>query len=334
MQRGARKKKACEILKIGYTTFLNWERRYKEGKSLKDKRSVIEKNPKNKLKEKERKKIVKVCCNKKYKDDPIRQIVIDLLDKGRYIASASTFRRVLKANNLATHREESKVRKDNKDPGRHKADGPNQVWSWDISYLKTKVNGIHYYLYLMMDIWDRRIVGFSIEKRESGRLAKKLLNKVMSKLNVEGVILHSDNGGPMISADMYSKMEEFNITPSHSRPRVSNDNAYSESLFRTIKYDSGYPLKFKNLKSAKEWMTVFVHWYNNNHRHSGIGYVTPLERHKNKDKEIFENRNKVMEEARKNHPTRFGDQKKVWNKKEIVKLNPRKEDCECESNVV
>jgi len=289
---------------------------------LEDKRSVIEKEPENKLTKEEKEEIIEISCSPEYIDKPPKKIVIDLLDKEIYIASASSFRRVLIEKAMNKHREEIRKRKQGRKPKELEADGPNQVWSWDITYLKTDIRGKFYYLYMMIDVWSREIVGYRVEERESGEYASRMLEESVKRRKAYNIVLHSDNGGPMKSANLYEKMNDLNVIPSHSRPRVSNDNAYSEALFRTTKYDVNYPRIFYGIEEAREWVKKFVNWYNNEHKHSAIGYVTPRERYEGKDEELFEKRNRVMQEAAKKHPKRFGKVKK-WEKEEKVYLNKR-----------
>lgn len=201
--------------------------------------------------------------------------------------------------------------------------GPNEIWSWDITYLKTLVRGQFYYVYLMLDIFSRRIVGFDVHMEESMIHSSVLMKKLCKNEGIEKdqLILHSDNGGPMKGATILATLEKLGVAASFSRPRVSNDNPYSESLFKTLKYCPKYPDRFKDLAEAKQWMILFIDWYNN-HQHSGIKFVTPNERHQGLDIEILNNRKKVYTRAKEKHPERWGNRKiKNFDREEKVYLN-------------
>jgi len=210
------------------------------------------------------------------------------------------------------------------------AHGPNEIWSWDITYLKTKIRGQFYYVYLMMDIWSRKIIGFDIHEEESMDHSSVLVDKLC---NLEGIkkdqlVLHSDNGGPMKGATMLATLERLGVAASFSRPRVSNDNPYSESLFKTLKYCPKYPNRFESLAESKQWMIKFMDWYNN-HPHSGIKFVTPMQRHEGLDIEILRNRKLVYLKAKEKNPLRWNSKNiRNWNREEKVYLNhlQRKKD--------
>jgi len=206
-----------------------------------------------------------------------------------------------------------------------KASGSNEVWSWDITYLKTSIKGMFYYLYLFMDIWSRKIVGWNIFEEQNSENARGIIGNLELNIDLKNIHLHSDNGSPMKGATFLSTLQWLGIIPSFSRPSCSNDNPYSESLFKTIKYKISYPKQFNNIDESKRWMEAFVHWYNNEHRHSGIKYVTPEERHSGKDKEILKKRLKTYQEAKKKNPARWiNDKIRDWNWIEVEILNPNK----------
>ena len=158
------------------------------------------------------------------------------------------------------------------------ATAPDQLFSWDITYLPTLIKGIYFYLYLFMDIFSRKIVGWQIYETESSELAAEVMRDICERENIapNQVVLHSDNGSPMKGATMLATLQALGVVPSFSRPAVSNDNPYSESLFKTLKYRPAYPRRaFENLLAARQWVGTFVQWYNHEHRHSAIGFVTP-----------------------------------------------------------
>lgn len=192
--------------------------------------------------------------------------------------------------------------------------------------MRTDVNGRHFYLYLILDVWSRKIVGWSIHERESKELSEELLTGTCrrEKIARHQLVLHADNGSPMKNADLSICFEKLGVARSHRRPRVSNDNAFSESMFRTVKHCTMYPARgrFASVESAREWMLRFEHWYNEAHLHSGIRYVTPSERHDGRDVAILRKRDGAYEQARKRHPERWSGATRNWNHIGSVTLNP------------
>ena len=195
--------------------------------------------------------------------------------------------------------------------------------SWDITYLKTSIKGRFFYLYLFLDIWSRQIVGWEINESENGEIASKVINRICKENNVNSIKLHSDNGSPMKCANMLSTMQNLGVIPSYSRPSVSNDNPYSESLFKTLKYRPSYPSVFNEIDDANKWVSSFVAWYNTKHHHSGIKFVTPEQRHRGDDIKILERRKKTYQEAKKRNPLRWAGNVRNWEREDIVKLNYR-----------
>lgn len=274
------------------------------------------------MSDEERKGIIEVCCEKRFRDLTPGQIVAALLEEGRYLGSERTFYRVLKQAGVLKHRSNSRVPRKQVRPPARVATGPNQVYSWDISYLRTDVKGVFLYLYMIMDVWSRRIVGWEIHDVEDSSLARSLFLRLKERFDLQGVFVHSDNGAPMKASTMLMTFYALGVIPSFSRPRVSDDNPYSESLFKTIKYSPGYPRYFKDISHAREWMAGFVDWYNEEHRHSGIGYVTPNQRHDGTDKALFEKRNRTLLAAFEKHPERWSAPVKQWTHQPVVYLNP------------
>jgi transposase InsO family protein len=274
------------------------------------------------MSEQEEENIVSMCCSRRFKDMAPNEIVAILAEEGVYIASEATMYRVLRKRGLLKHRTESKPGRKSKKPEELKATGPNQVLSWDITYLKTIIKGQFYYLYLFEDVWSRLIAAWEVHSYESGEVAAGIMEKLQTEQCLHGVHLHSDNGSPMKSATMLATLQKLGVAPSFSRPQVSNDNPYPESLFRTLKYNAGYPKCFESIEEARAWVAKFVHWYNNEHRHSSIKYVTPMQRHTGKDKEILEKRKRTYEEARKKNPHRWSRGIRNWDHIDTVCLNP------------
>lgn len=317
---GARKWKACELLEISVRTCRRWER-----DGIVDRRKGSKKKVVRKLTPEERQEVIAVSCEKRFRDLSPHHIVPILAEEGRYIASESTFYRVLRSESMVNHRENSRQRRAAGKPLELVATGPNQVWSWDITWLKSEVRGLYYYCYMIKDIWKKDIVGWDIHEEESVEVAAAMFRRLKSKRNLRGVRLHSDNGNPMKGSTMIVTLYNLGVIPSFSRPRVSDDNPYIESLFKTMKYTAGYPGVFKSLGCAREWMADFVNWYNTEHRHSAIGYVTPAQRGSGVDLEMYDRRNRSVEAARSQHPERWVNGVRQWKRKDVIVLNPKKE---------
>jgi putative transposase len=286
---------------IDVKTFKRWMN------EVEDKRKGPLTVPSNKLSKEEVEEIVRVSTLKKYMDLPPSQIVPLLADEGIYLASESTFYKILKENRLLEHRGKSKPQSLNR-PAPLVATGPNQIYSWDITYLKSSVSGRFYYLYMFMDIYSRKIVGHRVYECESMEHSASLVEEVCLKERIlkDQLIIHSDNGGAMKGATMLATLQRLGVVPWFSRPRVSDDNPYSESLFKTMKYCPAYPSKpFSSIEEAQSWVNEFVDWYNNEHLHSGIKFVTPSSRHEGRDEEILEKRKQVYEKAKRNNPSRW-----------------------------
>jgi putative transposase len=194
-------------------------------------------------------------------------------------------------------------------------------------YLVSSVRGRFFFLYLVEDVWSRRIVGFEVHEEESMELSAALVSATRAAENdaPRGLILHSDNGGPMRGSTMLATLQRLGIVPSFSRPKVSDDNPFIESLFRTLKYRPEYPHKpFETLADARAWVVGFVAWYNAEHRHSGIRFVTPAERHDGREHAILANRARVYERARRRPPNRWSGSTRNWSPAPAVLLNPKR----------
>jgi len=314
VQNGARQKLACELVGISARTYQRWN----QGEELSEDQRLHNDAPvHNKLPEAIRQEILSVINEPEYSMLTPHQIVPRLLDLGQYIASESTFYRVMRAHNQLKHRAKGTAAK-RKKPQSLKATKANEIYSWDITYLLSPVKGLYFYLYMVMDIFSRKIVGWQVHDCESSSYAADLIEDIARRENINKnqLVIHSDNGGPMKGATLRAKMIDLDIAASYSRPRVSNDNPYSESLFKTVKYHYTFPENpFSSLHEARSWVDKFVLWYNDEHQHSAIKFVTPNQRHKGLDKAILENRKKVMAQAKKNHP-------ECWNGRETRNLEP------------
>ena len=318
---GARQSKACEILGIDCRTLQRWRR-----KGIgEDGRAGPRTSPANKLSAKERDQIIEVVNSSEYRDLSPKQIVPKLADKGVYLASEATIYRLLHNANLQKNRESSRAPRRQHRPEELRATGPNQVWSWDITYLKSPVRGMFFYLYFVVDIWSRKIVGWAVHEEESAVNARMMMLAACRRESVDPgqLVLHADNGGPMKGATLLATLQHLGIVTSFSRPRVSNNNPFSEALFRTTKYRPEYPRRpFSSLGEAQQWVTWFVGWYNTEHQHSAIRFVTPDDRHSGRDRVILEKRHTLYRKARSRHPQRWSGNTRDWSRTEEVTLNP------------
>lgn len=315
--QGARLAKACEVLEIHVRTFKRW----KAGK-VRDLRKGAVKSVPRRLSTEERLAIIAICCSPDYRDLNPYEICALLLDRNIYKASISTFYRILRAQNLVHFR--SNTRKGTKSyrPPERVATGPNQVWAWDITYLKSPVAGIYYYLYTVIDLWSRKIVGWQLDSRESAEVAEALFKSLMARFGLKHVYLHADNGTPMKAGTMLMTLYKLGIVPSYSRPRVSNDNAFIESFFKTLKYMRSYPKHFASMEDARYWVADFLDWYNNTHLHSAIGYVTPTQKHAGEATRIIAARNEVKRRAYEANKHRWSSTLALLPDPQTVVLNP------------
>jgi transposase InsO family protein len=320
---GAGRAASCEVLDVSLRTLERWEKQPDQG----DRRRGPDTVCAHALSAAEKQAIVALSNSSAYRDLSPWQIVARLADQGCYLGSQSSFYRVLKQTHQLSHRQNSKP------PVHHRpkdltARNPNEVWSWDITYLNSAIRGGYYYLYLVEDIFSRMIVGWTVEEVESAEHSARLIDWACQKHGIAKgkLTLHADNGAPVKGATLLATLERLGITPSFSRPRVSDDNPYSESLFKTLKYRPSYPeTAFSGIDQAREWVSRFVQWYNTEHLHSAIRFVTPSSRHLGLDKAILQKRSAVYENAKRLHPRRWSGQTRNWSPITEVYLNPKKE---------
>lgn len=263
-----------------------------------------------------------------FRDLSPNKIVPTLADLGRYVASESSFYRVLKSERQLAHRSRTRPKRRHTQPSPLTASRPNMVWSWDITYLKSQVRGAYYYLYLHVDLFSRRIMGAQVHNSESSDQASALARQLIHDYAVEpGTLhLHSDNGASMKGSTMLATLQNLGVMPSFSRPGVSDDNPYSESLFKTLKYNASFPERpFKSVEDAQRWVDGFVAWYNNEHLHSGIQYVTPQSRYSGKDLEILRRRREVYAAAKATNPKRWTKSARSWQQAVGTVLLARKD---------
>lgn len=260
--------------------------------------------PVNKLDDAEREAVLAVLNSDRFVDATPTQVYAALLAEDCYLCSISTMYRILGENHqvkerrrLATHRSAAIPEL--------VATGPRQVYTWDITKLAGPQRGVYYDAYVMIDIYSRYIVGVHVQTRESGALAVEMMREVFATHAIPQVV-HADRGTSMTSKSVTELLADLSVTRSHSRPQVSNDNPFSESWFKTMKYAPVFPARFGSIQHAREFLATFVDWYNHDHHHSGIGPHTPADVHYGHAPTVSEQRSDTLAAARRAHPERFG----------------------------
>ena len=328
-KEGARLSRICAVLEISPRAFQRHGKKKAGGEDGR-KAAQTKRAPANGLTCEEEAMIVSTVNEPRFASMSPAQIVPILADEEQYLASESTLYRILRKRGQLAHRGRSKA-PTHKRPSPLEATAPNQVWTWDITYLSTTVKGHFFYLYLILDLYSRKVVGWEVYAEESSGHAAETIRKTVFRERKGGiapkVVLHSDNGAPMKGATMLGTLQMLGIRPSFGRPSVSNDNAYSESLFKTLKYRPDDPVEkpFDTLEEGRKWVSSFTGWYNEEHRHSAIKFVTPSQRHRGEDREILTRRDRTYQEAQKKNPERWSGKTRDWTPIEKVTLNPQKE---------
>jgi putative transposase len=325
VKQGARRARACALIGLHSRTIARWKQLSQAGvdRRVSGLRNGI--SPPNKLSAAEREQVLLTLNSEEFKDLPPSQVVPRLADKGLYLASESTMWRILRASGQLTHRRAERAPQHRSKPRALQATAPKQLVSWDITYLPTTVRGQYFYLYLFLDVFSRKVVNWQVFECESAELASQMVQQlcVQEGIRAHALTIHSDNGAPMKAETMLATLQRLGIAQSRSRPAVSNDNPYSESLFKTLKYRPRYPVKpFADLSTARKWVSALVDWYNNEHRHSAIGFVTPAQRHAGLDVELLCQRRTVYDAARLARPRRWTKSTRKWEYIHTVQLNP------------
>jgi len=329
-QNGARLHRACAVAGINVRTLQRWKAH--DGLATGDGRPhTVRPTPSHALSAVERAQLLSVANEPRFASVPPARIVPMLADEGVYLASESSFARVLRSEGQNAHRGRAKAPKAVRPPTTHIASAPRQVWCWDMTYLPATIVGRWFHLYLILDLYSRKIVGWEVHDSDTADHAAHLVRRTalaegIAALNVRPV-LHGDNGSTLKATTVLSMLNWLGVKPSYSRPRVSDDNAYAEALFRTAKYRPEFPVKgFVDLEAARAWATDFVHWYNVDHRHSGIQYVSPSQRHQGEDQAILAARHALYLQAREKNPARWSGDTRNWAPIGAVTLNPER-DC-------
>jgi len=326
---GARLAPACALAGIDAGTLRRWKA--DDGLAQGDRRPDADRPvPSHALSEMERARIIAVANEPRFAETPPSRIVPTLADEGIYIASESSFHRVLRSAGQMNHRGRARPPRPSRPPSTHIATRPGEVWCWDMTFLPAQVQGRWFYLYLILDLFSRKIVGFEVHETDSAEHAAHLARRTALAEGVHAShpkpVLHGDNGATLKATTVLAMLAWLGISPSYSRPRVSDDNPFVEALFRTAKYRPAFPPKgFADLDAARRWAADFVHWYNHEHRHSGIRYVTPAERHAGQDPTLLAHRHALYQQARARNPRRWSRQTRNWTPIAAVTLNPERD---------
>ena len=331
---GARLKPACQSAGITPRTLQRWNRHH--GLESGDGRpQAVRPTPRHALSELERAQLIAVANEPRFAAIPPARIVPMLADEGVYLASESSFTRVMVEAGQNAHRGRAKAPRASRPPTTHIATASGQVWCWDMTYLPSaNANlsnaGRWFYLYLILDIYSRKIVGWEVHAEDRSEHAAHLLKRTALAEGIHAMlskpVLHGDNGATLKATTVLAMLNWLGVKPSYSRPRVSDDNAYAESLFRTAKYRPEFPVKgFADLDATRAWAKHFVHWYNVEHRHSGINYVSPEQRHVGEDLAILAARDALYKQAKQANPQRWSGDTRNWKPIGPVTLNPERD---------
>ena len=290
---------ACEALGVARATFY---RRRRPTTGQRQPRPA----PARALSEAERNEVFEVLCSERFADRAPAEVYATLLDEGVYLCSERTMYRILAGNKAVRERRAQRSHPNHPKP-EVVARAPNEVWSWDITRLLGPRKGQYFYLYVILDIFSRYVTGWMVADRETAGLAGRLIEETGLKHGVQPQVLtlHSDRGSPMTARCTAQMLADLGVTQSLSRPRVSNDNPYSEAQFKTVKYHPGFPGRFSNIEEAKEFCRGFFPWYNTGHRHGGIGLLTPEQVHSGLAPEVIRQRQDVLAAAYAARPERF-----------------------------
>jgi len=258
------------------------------------------------LSEDERQSVLDVLTSERFCDKSVRQVWAELIDDGTYYCSVRTMYRILVENEAVRERRDQRRHPEYTRP-ELLATGPNELWSWDITKLKGPHKWTYYYLYVLMDVWSRKVVGWLLAQRESSTLAVELIRQSCRRegISENQLTVHADRGSSMRSKPVAFLLADLGVTKTHSRPYTSTDNPYSEAGFKTLKYQPEFPERFGSLEDACAFLRHYFDWYNNEHRHSSLGLVTPMQRHHGADKVVYEKRQEVMAAFYEKYPERF-----------------------------
>lgn len=325
---GARLAEAARIAGISERTLRRWRAAEARGSGDDQRVHATRPRPSNALSEQERQAILDVCNSAEFASKTPMEIVPELADRGVYLGSERTIYRVLQDHNQQHRRGRARAPQPRREPATYRADAINQVWVWDITWLPGVIRGLYYRFYIIMDLYSRKIIASEVWETENAQHSETLIRRAVyaeGGLPENNPVLHGDNGSPLKAGTVQMLMHQLGIKPSYSRPRVSNDNAFAEAFFRTAKYHPSLDIRngFDSLEAARQWADGFVQWYNQQHKHSALGFVTPQQKHAGEDEAILAKRRAVYEAKRANRPERWINGKcRNWHATEFTTLNP------------
>ena len=294
-------KRACESFQVPRSSFY---RAMQPAKPIAPKRNAMA------LTKEEINRVLDVLHQEDFMDKTPYKIYASLLDQETYLCSIRTMYRLLQSRNESIERRRGHQRIQYEKP-ELLACKPNEIWSWDITKLKTDTKWSYYYLYVIMDIYSRYVTGWMLAERETAELASDFLEQTIEKYAIapNQLTIHSDRGASMKSKTVAQLLTDLNVMKSHSRPNISNDNPYSEAQFKTLKYQPQFPKHFVSLQEARAFCVAFFNWYNHEHYHTGIALLTPHSLFAKKQKHVIEKKNKTLEKAFLKNPLRFKNKK-------------------------
>jgi putative transposase len=294
--------KACQALQVPRATF------YRRQSAVGDSGDIVPRpSPPLALSSNERQSVIDLLHSQRFQDSAPHQVYATLLDEGLYYCSIRTMYRILEAEHGVVKERRKHVERPWYGKPELLATQPNEVWSWDITKLKGPVKWTYFYLYVILDIFSRYVVGWMVAHREQNALAKRLIEETCNKQDIEPgqLTIHADRGSSMNSKCVAQFMADMGVTKTHSRPYVSNDNPYSESQFKTLKYCPQFPERFGSIQDSRSFCQAFFHWYNKEHRHSGIALMTPQQVHYGLTQQVIDQRRKTLRAAFASNPHRF-----------------------------
>lgn len=307
---------ACEVIGVGLRRLQRWRRKTVDG------RTGGLRSSEQKLSESEKDAIVEAFHTPEYLDLPVRAAWVKMLDHGQCLCSPASVFRVLHERQARSRLTVRRARPQRRPPVLE-AKAPNQVWTWDITYLSSPIRGAYFYLYSIQDLFSRKIVGWSVESTEDGKLARDLFSETLAQQieHPKGLRVHADNGSPMRSKSLSALFEKLEVRATHGRPHVSDDNAFIESWFSVLKGRASFPEYFRDIQNARGYVKSLVDWYNSQHMHSRLDYLTPEQMHKGEGEQIQRRRNEVIDKAREQNPKRFGTRRLRLRVPTEVRLN-------------
>jgi putative transposase len=300
-QQGIQVKTACSALAVPRSSYYHRRQARSAVATLR-----CQPNSPRALSAEERQEVRETLNSERFADSAPRQVYGMLLDEGQYLCSVSTMYRILHEHEEVRERR-NQLRHPNYAKPQLLATAPNQVWSWDITKLRSPIKWTYFYLYVILDIFSRYVVGWMVAERETAALARQLVRESCAKQDIAQakLTLHADRGSPMIAKSMAQLLVALGVAKTHGRPHTPDDNPFSEAHFKTLKYRPDFPAVFGSIQDARVWARSFFHWYNNEHRHSSLALLTPADVHYGRAAAVLEQRHAVKMAAYQRHPERF-----------------------------